>query len=189
MALVQQQQLLLRQRRRVDALQARQGVARRDGEQEWIFKQFHRRQRRVVHRQGQQGRVAIPRPQLPGQNVGLFFDQQQLQLRQRRADAPHRRRKHIACQGRHRAQPERAGEGIVAAGRNLPDQIDFRQDAAGGGDDALPRLGRHHRAVVALKQRGAEFVLQLLDLGAEGRLADETALRRLAEAVQVGDGH
>jgi hypothetical protein len=49
--------------------------------------------------------------------------------------------------------------------------------------------GRHlNRAVGALKDPDAQFVLQLLDLTAQRRLADKSALRRPAEIAGLCDG-
>jgi hypothetical protein len=56
-----------------------------------------------------------------------------------------------------------------------------RQHLRRGGVEPAARLGERERAVLALEQRRAELVLELLDLAADRRLGQEQLLARLGE--------
>jgi hypothetical protein len=89
----------------------------------------------------------------------------------------------------------RRADGDAAAGRRTP-VADF---LAGLVHELRNRLGafqeqraggaQPHAAAVARKQRDAEFVLELLDLAAQGRLRQAQFFRRPADAAGAGDVH
>ena len=54
---------------------------------------------------------------------------------------------------------------------------------------AAAQRRRHDRSLGPLQQGGAQQLLQLLDAGAQGRLADVAGRRRLAEVAAVDHGH
>ena len=82
-----------------------------------------------------------------------------------------------------------AGERIGIAARQRDDFIAFIQHAPRAHHDLLAHLGELHVLRLALHQFDAQILLQLLQLRRQGRLADEGALRRLAEMAGIGECH
>ena len=71
-------------------------------------------------------------------------------------------------------------------GRRAADILRRLQGAAGEDRDLPPDGGEVDLAVGALEQGDAEFLLQLLDLAGERRLADMAALGGVTEMLQLG---
>lgn len=70
----------------------------------------------------------------------------------------------------------------------LRDRVGLLHHLPRGRQDGLAHRCHHHRAVVALEYRDAQFFLELFDLTAQGGLADEAPLRRATEVLCVRHG-
>jgi hypothetical protein len=83
-------------------------------------------------------------------------------------------RQQVGRERRNGGQRDAAGIRILVVSGDLPDFVDVLQDLLRLGDDLLADVRQQHLLVVALDEDNAQFVLELLDLCAQGRLADET---------------
>ena len=91
---------------------------------------------------------------------------------------------------RHRvddAEPQRAGELVAPADRDLADARRLLEHLLRLLDDPLADRRDRDLALAALEQRRAELLLELLDRDRQRRLADEALARRAAEAALLRD--
>jgi hypothetical protein len=71
---------------------------------------------------------------------------------------------------------------------DLLDRLCLLQSKAGMPEDRLSDGGDLDRAVGPLEDHDVELLLELLDLAAQGWLADKTSLRGTTEMACLGDG-
>ena len=141
----------------------------------------------VVQRQRKHTGVEPALAQLAQDHFGLLFDQQQFQLWETLADPRHHVRQQIRPQRGEDAQPHCAGFRVLAATRGFLHFLDIGDDAPRAFGGVAAGGGQHHPARRAFDQRHAEFILELLDLGRQRRLADEAGCGGAAEMFVVGE--
>ncbi len=95
-------------------------------------------------------------------------------------------RQKIRRQGGKQPESQRALRRVGAAPGHRPYLLDIVQHQPGPVGDFLAHGGQHDHLGRSLDQLHAQLLLQLLDLGAERGLADETGVGGLAEMPQVG---
>ena len=175
----------------VDGQRALRGqrMLARYGEQERLVEQGFHMQLVIVDGQGQQRGVQPALAQALQQRVGLLLDQQHLQPRELLAQTGQHVRQEVGTEGREHAQPERAGIRILAAAGDLRHLVQIRQHLPCTLDDVAPHRGQHDLARRTFEQRHAQLLLQLADLGGEGRLADEAGGGGAAEVAVLGQGY
>ena len=86
------------------------------------------------------------------------------------------------------AELERAGERVPGAARGEGDIGGRGEGAAGVLDDRGRAACDAHRTALALEHPDAQFLLELEDLAAEGRLTDVAGRGGPAEMAVIGDG-
>ncbi len=145
---------------------------------------LHRRDRQREHSQ-----VDVSRPEPFEQRGGLVLVKEQLEVWQLPLQGRRHPRQQVRPDRRDQRNPQLARQGIALGLRQLDDRVRFLQHAAGSLDHLLAGRGQRYPPGLALDQRHAEVALELADLGGQGRLADETPLRRAAEMPLIGEGN
>src|SRR5690606_21998413 len=189
MAVLQQQQALLGQLVQGHVRAPRKRVLPGHRQHERLLEQELCAQLVVVHRQGQDRRVQLALAQARQQLVALLLHQRQFQVREALEHARHHVRQQVRRQGGEDAQPHRARFRVLAAACRFLHLLDLGDDAAGAFGGLAPGGREHHLARRAFHQRHAQLVLQLADLGGQGRLADVAGRGRAAEVLVIGQGH
>src|SRR6185437_12258994 len=188
-AVFQQQQVLVLEVGQFQRAPSGQRVRIGGGQQERFLEQEFRMQGVVVHGQREDRGVQFAFAQPLYQLRRFLLDQQQFQARKAFADRAEYVRQKVRAEGRKDAKAQAAGFRILVAMRDVSDLLDFVQHLARARHDLLADVGQQDLARRALHQCHAEFVLELLDLGGQGRLADEACLGGAAEVLVVGEGN
>jgi len=84
---------------------------------------------------------------------------------------------------------QHAAAGIRFLIHRVFDVLQFGEDGCGAGEQAAPGIGQHHAAGQAVEERLAQFLLQFLNLLAEGRLGNVAAFGGAAETSRFGNRH
>ncbi len=141
----------------------------------------------VVDRQREHARIEFALAQLAQHLLGLFLDQQQLEAWEPRTNLRNHVRQQVRPEGREDAEPDRARFRIDRAPRDRADLLDLVEHLACALRDLAADLGQQHLARSALDQGHAEFLLELANLGRQGRLAHATRFRGTAEMAVLGE--
>src|ERR1700692_2639274 len=186
MPVLDQEQLLTRQVITAYHFVMAKGMVARHRYDDWIFRDFHHLDIAKFVRNGHQQNVELSSSELVQQDWSRRLAHVELELRQRSAQMRQQRGQDIRPDCRDYPEPERPGQWLLrVAGQ--PDQfLGVNQQALGARRDLLPQGRQHHVAMAALKQRGAQPCLKLLDPSAKRRLRDGTTFRSTAEMALLG---
>ena len=158
-------------------------MLRRHRQQEFVVEQWAADQIIVAHGQREQGGVNITLPELLQEYRGFLLDQDQAKIGQRLFDLGHKAGEDISGKGGKRAQPETAGQRVMAASGDLVDSIHLAQDAPGRACNLLADIGEHHPAIGPFQQRDTQLLLKLFDLPTQRGLTDTALLSGLAKML------
>ena len=137
---------------------------------------------------GDDGKVQRAFRQLFHEVVGLILQQHEAQLRKGTPEGGGDPGQQIGRDGGNQSNPEFARQRVLMGPRGFHDFLDPVENQACPVGDLVPEFGDHDTPLIALDELHAELLLELFDLCAERRLADETALRRPSEVVLLGQG-
>ena len=162
-------------------------MLRRVGQPEGFVEQRHRGIVVVLDRRRQQRGIDLVSRQPLEQGFGHLLGQHQPHLRDFAPQRPQDQRHQVGGQGRNRAEPQAAGEGIAVGLGVVTDRIGLVDHPARHRHHLGAHRGNLDPAVGALEQRDAELFLELAHLPAQGRLTDVTGLGGAAEMAEIGD--
>ena len=117
-----------------------------------------------------------------------FFHDRNTRLGKFSGKAGQVRGEEVRSNRRNDADGDGAAHGILLVGQVAASGFEFAQHGAGTWQECLADFGEAHGAAKAVKQAGAEFVLQFADLLRQGWLRDVSLAGSAAEAAGVNDG-
>src|SRR5882672_2103551 len=115
--------------------------------------------------------------------------QEELQSWQRATDARRHSRQQVRPNGGNEGHLERACEGIAVVARDIDDRVAVLEHPPRARHHLFAGFGQRYALWLALDESDTKVLLQLAQLCTQGRLADEAALRSLAEVALIGERH
>ena len=188
MALGQEQQLDLGQVLGADLVLKIEWMVPGMGQPEGLVEEGGLDQFGLVDGGGQQGRVQVMPLQAGQQGFGQLLRQDQAQLRILALEGHQQQGDEVGAEGGDGADAQGAVQRVLMGAGDPLDGLHLLLQQAGMVKDGLADGGDLDRAVGALEQDHPQFLLQFLDLAAQGRLADEAVLGGLAEVAGIGNG-
>ena len=184
-AVLEQQQLGLVDRRGRHRVGQAIGRAGRKGDQETVLEQLSPLDLAAGEGEGEEHAIELAAlERVAGRLAGLLA-QVELEVRPLIAQSRKQGRKQERSDGRDHAHPELAGERLAGRAHHVRQILGLAQDPLRLFRHPDAERGEAHHAPRPLDEHHADQRLELLDSGRKGRLGDEARLRGAAEMAVV----
>ena len=134
---------------------------------------------------GDQRDIDLPREQAGDALAGLELRDRDLQIGEMLAQQRQDERQEIGCDGRQDAEAKRPRECLLLLANDLLDLCDLQEDDSSLIENATSDCGRDDGLVATVKDLDTEFVLELLDHRAQGRLCHLAVVGGAPEVTEL----
>ena len=186
MAVLQQQERLIRQHGRIELVDLRQAMIRRGGEQELVFQQPCGLDAGRIIGQGDERRVQTAILERLNQPMGQVLAQEEFELGIMLAQAGQGLGQEEGRNGGNHPQTERAGQRLARRPSHMDKIFRFGQHDPGARHRRLPGRRQGRAPSAALDQGRAENGLELLNAGGQGGLGDVGGFGGAGERAMLG---